>query len=58
MKLKEATWTSHLFRVSVSPHEYNNEKRQRITIRAIAPVDYATESKYLMEQISNMKISK
>lgn len=57
MKLKEATWTPHLFRVSVATHEYNNEKRQRITVRAVAPVDYATESKYLMEQISNMKIS-
>ncbi|KAK4479925.1 hypothetical protein RD792_012977 [Penstemon davidsonii] len=58
MKLKEATWAPHLFRVSVTPHEYNNEKRQRITIRAIAPIEYATESKYLMEDISKMKISK
>ncbi|KAI3454811.1 hypothetical protein Pfo_011474 [Paulownia fortunei] len=58
MKLKEATWVPHLFRVSVTPHEYNNEKKQRITIRAVAPIDYATESKYLHEEISKMKISK
>ncbi|KAK3029950.1 hypothetical protein RJ639_038178, partial [Escallonia herrerae] len=45
LKLKEATWVSHLFRVSVTPQEYNNEKRQRITIRAVAPVDFAAESK-------------
>ncbi|KAL0311300.1 UNVERIFIED_CONTAM: Replication protein A DNA-binding subunit B [Sesamum angustifolium] len=37
-KLKEATWVPHLFRVSVTPHEYNNEKKQRITIRAISPL--------------------
>ncbi|KAK6148622.1 hypothetical protein DH2020_019534 [Rehmannia glutinosa] len=58
VKLKEATWVPHLFRVSVTPHEYNNEKKQRITIRAVAPVDYATESKYLLEEISKMKLSK
>ncbi|KAL3640500.1 Replication protein A 70 kDa DNA-binding subunit B [Castilleja foliolosa] len=58
MKLKDATWVPHLFRVSVTPHEYNNEKKQRITMRAVAPVDYATESKYLLEEISKMKLSK
>ncbi|KAL8465230.1 hypothetical protein ACS0TY_034656 [Phlomoides rotata] len=57
-KLKEVTWSPHLFRVSVTPHEYNGEKKQRITIRAVAPIDYATESKYLVEEISKMKISK
>ncbi|KAL6541214.1 Replication protein A 70 kDa DNA-binding subunit B [Orobanche hederae] len=58
MKLKEATWAPHLFLVSVTPHEYNNEKRQRITIRAVAPLDYANESKFLIEEISKMKITK
>ncbi|KAK4362300.1 hypothetical protein RND71_017541 [Anisodus tanguticus] len=57
MKLKEATWVPHLFRVSVAPQEYNNEKRQRITVRAVAPVDYAAESKYLLEEMSKMNIS-
>ncbi|KAH0703476.1 hypothetical protein KY285_017754 [Solanum tuberosum] len=36
---------------------YNNEKRQRITVRAVASVDYAAESKYLFEEMSKMKIS-
>ncbi|KAH0687191.1 hypothetical protein KY284_017744 [Solanum tuberosum] len=36
---------------------YNNEKRQRITVRAVASVDYAAESKYLLEEMSKMKIS-
>ncbi|GER40152.1 replication protein A 70 kDa DNA-binding subunit B [Striga asiatica] len=58
MTLKDAMWVPYLFRVSVTPHEYNNEKKQRITIRAVAPVDYATESKYLLEEISKMKISR
>ncbi|WOG93789.1 hypothetical protein DCAR_0313076 [Daucus carota subsp. sativus] len=57
MKLKEATWVPHLFRVSVVPQEYNNEKRQRITVRTVAPVDYAAESRFLLEEITKMKAS-
>ncbi|KAG6386051.1 hypothetical protein SASPL_154937 [Salvia splendens] len=57
-KLKEATWVPHLFRVSVTTNEYNNEKRQRITARAVAPIDYATESKYLVEDMTKIKLSK
>ncbi|KAI3685030.1 hypothetical protein L6452_34261 [Arctium lappa] len=56
LQLKKATWVPHLFRVSVAPREYNNEKRQRITVRAVAPVDFAAESKFLLEEISSMKI--
>lgn len=52
MKLKEATWSSHLLRVSVTQNEYNNEKRQRITVRGVAPLDFAAESKFLLEEIS------
>nr|AGT15869.1 replication protein [Saccharum hybrid cultivar R570] len=54
LKLKEATWVPHLFRVSVTQHEYMNEKRQRITVRSEAPVDYAAESKYLLEEIAKL----
>nr|GMC55276.1 replication protein A 70 kDa DNA-binding subunit B [Ipomoea batatas] len=57
MKLKEATWVPYLFRVSVTPQEYNNEKRQRITVRAVAPVDFAAESRYLLEEMAKMNIS-
>ncbi|GAV64398.1 tRNA_anti domain-containing protein/Rep-A_N domain-containing protein/Rep_fac-A_C domain-containing protein [Cephalotus follicularis] len=57
LKLKQSTWTLHLFRVSVTQHEYNNEKRQRITVRAVAPVDFAMETKFLLEDISKMKAS-
>ncbi|KAK1273384.1 hypothetical protein QJS04_geneDACA008000 [Acorus gramineus] len=57
LKLKEATWVPHLFRVSVAQSEYMNEKRQRITVRAQSPIDYAAESKYLLEEISKIKIS-
>ncbi|KAA8541041.1 hypothetical protein F0562_025004 [Nyssa sinensis] len=57
MKLKEVTWVPHLFRVSVAQQEYMNEKRQRITIRAVAPVDFAAESRLLLEDISKMKVS-
>ncbi|XP_040988573.1 replication protein A 70 kDa DNA-binding subunit B [Juglans microcarpa x Juglans regia] len=58
LKLKQATWNPHLFRVSVAQHEYNNEKRQRITVRAVAPVDFAAESRFLLEEISKMRVPK
>nr|CAD1837939.1 unnamed protein product [Ananas comosus var. bracteatus] len=57
LKLKEATWVPHLFRVSVSQTEYMNEKRQRITVRAQAPLDCSAESRYLLEEIAKMSIS-
>lgn len=57
MKLKEAMWVPHFFRVSVVQTEYMSEKRQRITIRAQAPVDWAAESKYLVEEMSKMKLA-
>lgn len=56
-KLKQATWVPYLFRISVSQNEYNNEKRQRITARAVAPVDFAAESRLLLEEISKMRAS-
>ncbi|XP_077222798.1 replication protein A 70 kDa DNA-binding subunit B-like [Tasmannia lanceolata] len=57
VKLKEAMWVPHLFRVSVAQSEYMNEKRQRITIRAQSPVDWSAESRYLLEEISKMTTS-
>ncbi|XLS78890.1 hypothetical protein HN51_063115 [Arachis hypogaea] len=57
LKLKQATWVPHLFRVSVSQNEYNNEKRQRITAKTVVPVDFAAESRLLLEDISKMRAS-
>ncbi|XP_050376905.1 replication protein A 70 kDa DNA-binding subunit B [Argentina anserina] len=57
LKLKQATWVPHLFRVSVTQNEYNSEKRQRVTARAVAPLDFAAESNFLLEEISKMKAS-
>ncbi|TVU47936.1 hypothetical protein EJB05_07554 [Eragrostis curvula] len=54
IKLKQATWVPHLFRVSVAQHEYMNERRQRITVRSESPVDYAAESRYLLEEIAKL----
>ncbi|KAJ1421800.1 hypothetical protein SESBI_13438 [Sesbania bispinosa] len=56
LKLKQATWVPHLLRVSVTQNEYNNEKRQRITARAVVPVDFAAESRILLEDISKMRV--
>ncbi|ONK64694.1 uncharacterized protein A4U43_C07F28910 [Asparagus officinalis] len=57
LKLKEAMWTHHLFRVSVAQTEYMSEKRQRITVRSQSPVDYSAESRYLLEEISKMAVA-
>ncbi|MFS7912131.1 putative replication factor A protein [Helianthus anomalus] len=54
-QLKKATWVPYLFRVMVAQKEYNNEKKQRITVKYIAPVDFVAESKFLLEEISTMK---
>ncbi|KAK9684486.1 hypothetical protein RND81_10G213300 [Saponaria officinalis] len=56
-KLKEATWVQYHFRVSVVQNEYMSEKRQRITLRSVIPVDYAAETKFLLEQISKAEAS-
>ncbi|XP_010483760.1 PREDICTED: replication protein A 70 kDa DNA-binding subunit D-like [Camelina sativa] len=52
-KLKEATWSCHAFRVSVTQNEYNGEKRQRVTVKGVAPVDFAAETRLLLQDISN-----
>ncbi|XP_076907473.1 replication protein A 70 kDa DNA-binding subunit B-like [Bidens hawaiensis] len=52
-QLKKATWVPHVFRLMVAPHEYNNDKRQRITVKIVSPVDYAAESKFLLDDISS-----
>ncbi|KAH7851810.1 hypothetical protein Vadar_016752 [Vaccinium darrowii] len=57
LKLKTATWVPHLFRVSVQLQEYMSEKRQRITARTVTPIDFAAESRFLLEDISKMKAS-
>jgi replication factor A1 len=48
LKLKEATWVPHLFRVNV----VQNEKRQMITARSESPVDFAAEARYQLEEIA------
>ncbi|GAB2209289.1 hypothetical protein Droror1_Dr00026499 [Drosera rotundifolia] len=57
LKLKEATWVPHHFRISVVQQEYMNEKRQRITVRAVAPVDFVAESRFLLDEIAKLKSS-
>ncbi|CAH8305494.1 unnamed protein product [Eruca vesicaria subsp. sativa] len=51
-KLKEATWSSHVFRIGVTQNEYNGEKRQRVTVKGVAPVDFAAEARLLLQDIS------
>ncbi|XP_071729219.1 replication protein A 70 kDa DNA-binding subunit B-like [Rutidosis leptorrhynchoides] len=55
-QLKKATWVPYVFRVMVAPREYNNEKKQRITVKSVTPVDFAAESKFLLDEISSMKV--
>lgn len=53
LKLKEATWVLHLFRVSVVQNEYMGEKRQRIAVRSESPVDFGAEARYQLEEVAN-----
>ncbi|KAF6165037.1 hypothetical protein GIB67_000621 [Kingdonia uniflora] len=57
LKLKEATWTPYLLRVGVTQNEYMNQKRQRISVKIIAPIDFVAESKFLLEEISKLQAS-
>lgn len=54
-KLKEATWVPHLFRVSTTQNKHNNEKWQRITVRAVAPINFSKESGFLLGGMKKMK---
>ncbi|KAK9106804.1 hypothetical protein Syun_022815 [Stephania yunnanensis] len=54
LKLKEATWATHLFRVTVKQNEYMNEKRQRIAVGTQSSIDFAAESRFLLEEISKL----
>ncbi|KAG6545076.1 hypothetical protein Mapa_013459 [Marchantia paleacea] len=50
--LKGAAWESRMLRISVQQNEYMSEKRQRITVRSVSSVDWAAESKLLLERLS------
>ncbi|KAL3678223.1 hypothetical protein R1sor_021179 [Riccia sorocarpa] len=52
--LKGAAWESRMMRISVQQHEYMSEKRQRITVRSVSPVDWAAESRLLLEKLSSL----
>ncbi|XP_076911309.1 replication protein A 70 kDa DNA-binding subunit B-like isoform X4 [Bidens hawaiensis] len=52
-QLKKAKWVPHVFRVMVALRAYNNDRRQRITVKIVSLVDYAGESKYLLNEISS-----
>ncbi|KAK9116008.1 hypothetical protein Sjap_014955 [Stephania japonica] len=54
LKLKEATWVTHLFRVTVKQNEYMSEKRQRIAVGAQSSIDFVAESRFLLEEISKL----
>lgn len=50
--LKKASWVPRLLVVSVAQSEYQGEKRQRITVRSVGPVDWAAECKLVLEKIA------
>ncbi|KAK4779331.1 hypothetical protein SAY86_006859 [Trapa natans] len=56
MKLKQATWVQYLLRVSVAIQEYNGERKQRMIVKAVAPLEYTAESQHLLEEISKGQV--
>ncbi|KVH96919.1 Nucleic acid-binding, OB-fold [Cynara cardunculus var. scolymus] len=57
LQLKKAIWILFLFRVGVHRTEYNNVKRQKINVNAIIPVNFAADTRLILEDISLMKSS-
>lgn len=53
--LKKASWLPRIFGINVAQSEYQGEKRQRITVRSVTPVNWAAECKLLLEKIAAMK---
>lgn len=53
--LRQAMWVPHIYRISVAQTEYMNEKRQRVTVRSVGPVDWAAESRHLLENIAKVR---
>lgn len=53
--LRKAMWVPHIYRISVAQTEYMNEKRQRLTVRTVGPVDWAAESRHLLENIAKVR---
>ncbi|KAK9851907.1 hypothetical protein WJX84_007818, partial [Apatococcus fuscideae] len=52
--LRRAQWTQWTMRIRTQSREYNNEVRQRCSVQSMQPVDFSTESRWLLQQIESM----
>lgn len=50
--VRKAMWQPRVYRISAAQTEYMGEKRQRLTVRTVMPVDWIAESKHLLAKIS------
>ena len=52
------TFLPFLQRLLLVPcREYNGEVRQRCSVQSMQPVDFATESRWLLQQIQSMSVA-
>lgn len=50
--VRKAMWQPCVYRISAAQTEYMSEKRQRLTVRTVVPVDWVAESKHLLAKIT------
>ncbi|KAG0625162.1 hypothetical protein M758_2G032500 [Ceratodon purpureus] len=49
--VRKAMWQPRVYRISAAQTEYMGEKRQRLTVRTVVPVDWVAESKNLLAKM-------
>jgi replication factor A1 len=50
--VRKAMWQPSVYRISAAQTEYMGEKRQRLTVRTVMPVDWVAESKHLIAKMA------
>jgi len=55
--LEDARYKTHEFRLKVSAEEYNGERRTRINVMSVVPINYTDEIRKLMEKITTLQAS-
>ena len=50
--VRKAMWQPRVYRISAAQTEYMSEKRQRLTVRTVMPVDWVAECKHLLVKMA------
>ena len=50
-KVQSALYKEHVFKVLVREEMYQDEVKQKVTVRAVTPVDFVAETQYMLDQL-------